>query len=106
MSKEKGRRSPKDFKDYFEELIESWALLNMTLTILDLLAFATTRVRLLCVIEWLLFHHFNHFRGGSILEAGGGDDGRVSAEESKLLETYRETIQKRGDVQYVGAMSA
>ena len=112
MGKERKNRRHEDFKNYFEDLMESWALLNMVLPMLvseggdhciaidDLKAFGTSRVHLLSVIERFLFHHFQYFAGANFFEACRKDYVCASAAESKLLETYRETIQKRGVDEY------
>jgi hypothetical protein len=102
------------FKDYFEELLECWALIDMTTTILvseeegheisvkDLLAFAKTRVLLVSVIERLLYHHFEDSDSGGArsLKACVQDQGFASENESKSLEIYRNNIQRTGEKKY------
>jgi hypothetical protein len=119
MAKERRKRKEKKFNDCFEELIESWALVDMTQTMLvseergsdilvtDLLSFATTRVRLLHAIERLLLHHFQDSPSGGAmsLEACFKDKGRVLPIESESLEVYCRQIQRRGDEVYDFAFS-
>jgi hypothetical protein len=115
MAKERRKNHPKSFKDYFEDLIESWVLVDMTMAmlvsedlgggniaLLQLLEFATTRVRLLNVIERLVCHHFQdlHSGGATSFRVCCQDQGRATEDESSSLEDYRVKIQKRGNDEY------
>jgi hypothetical protein len=111
---EKEKQKSQHFKKYFEDLIESWALVDMTQNVLvseaagcmisvwDLLWFAQTRIRLVCIIERLLFHHFLDQVSGAarFWEACLQNRGQVSDVENNALEEYRNALQERGDEEY------
>jgi hypothetical protein len=119
MEKERKTNQQK-FEDYFEDLIESWAIVDMTVTMLvneedrgdfisvrDLLEFAPTRVRLLSNVERLLLHHFKdpHSGGEKIWQVCKYDKGRVTKDETQFLVKYRKIMQTSGDDQYNEAVS-
>jgi hypothetical protein len=114
MLREK-KKSQKNFEDYFEDLIESWALVDMTATmvnkegycfisIVDLLAFATTRARLFSVLERLTLHHFQDSWSGGARSywtiCQKKNERRLTDTETEFLEKYRQEIQQRGNDEY------
>lgn len=113
MRKEKTSRNPQSFKDYFEGLIETWALLDMTLvvlvnegtghpgiTITQLLLFAFTRLGLVCAIERLLFNHFTFSTGARVLKCCVRNGAPFVIEETEGLDGYRTQIQDRVTNEY------
>jgi hypothetical protein len=100
MRKEMTSRNPQSFKDYFEDLIETWALLDMTLVILmnegtgylgtititELLLFASTRLGLVCAIERLLFNHFKSSTGARVLKGCVRNGAPFVVEETEGLD--------------------
>ena len=120
MQKEKKKRGKtlKKFKDYFEDLIETWALVDMTVTMVQkeegirsisvpqLLEFATTRVRLFSVLERLLLHHYaDSESGASICLHICHKHKTVSKPETVFLEEYRGILKQFGDNEYREALS-
>jgi hypothetical protein len=108
MLKESSKKKMLNFHDYCEELVEFWALADMTLdmlvseegsgfvSVMDLLQFAPTRICLVSVIERAVLHHFQDS------DPGGGTralKGRVNADENKLLAVYRINVKNSGEQQ-------
>lgn len=106
MLKEGNKKKIQHFHDYCEELIEFWALLDMTLTLLvseegsglvsvmDLLEAATTRIHFASVIERVVLYHFRDVDSGGGLKALMRQ--RVSAEGNKALADSRKIVKERG----------
>jgi hypothetical protein len=113
------KRGQKIFSVYFEDIIESWALVDMTATmvneeglfvisVMDLLEFGTSRARLLSVLERLSLHHFeDSYSGGATSwnKICKKDNGCLTKVETKFLDDYRRIIQERGDDEYDEAVS-
>jgi hypothetical protein len=118
MEKERSTTQQK-FEDYFEDLIESWVLLDLTINMLrnedeagcisvgSLLGFGVNRVRLISVLERLLLHHFQHPRsgGGESWETCQELKGIVTKDETVFLVEHRAIIQARGNGEYKREMS-
>jgi hypothetical protein len=104
--KEGSKKKILEFHDYCEELIEFWALMDMTLTLLvseegsglvsamDLLQVATTRVHFATVIERVVLHHFQDVDPGGGLRALITQ--RVSVEGNRVLVDYRKIVKESG----------
>jgi hypothetical protein len=109
VGKERRLRNPTAFKDYLDDLIESWVLLHMAKEILvnevtgclytlqELMVCCDTKVHFVREIERLLMNHFE------IPEKKSGEN---AISKCHKLETYRLMAQKCGDQRYRGIVSS
>jgi hypothetical protein len=115
MVKESSTRRILHFHDYCEDLVEFWALADLTLNMLvseersglvslfDLLQFAKTRLSLASVIERVVLHHFHdlHPGGGArvLRSERAAKTTKVTAEEtveeSRVLASFRVDLKEK-----------